>query len=59
MKTQHIEKICEYCWKPMIAKSANQKYHIKCWNIVYKENAKIYNKKMTEKRKIRKERILS
>lgn len=57
MIEQHIEKICEHCWKPMVAKAATQKYHIKCWNIVYRENAKKYNKKMSEERKSRREKI--
>jgi phosphoglycerol transferase MdoB-like AlkP superfamily enzyme len=54
MIRQNIEKICDRCWKPYVAHSATQRYDTKCSNLVYKENQKKNNKKMSEARRKRK-----
>jgi len=53
-----IEKRCERCWKLYIAKSWNQKYDLKCSNIIYKERSKLDSEKSRLRTKQRKERLL-
>jgi len=31
---------CEICWKPIQKKNSRQKYCIKCWNLVNREQTK-------------------
>lgn len=59
MWTYHQEKKCERCDKLYIAKTGNQKYCIKCWNIIYKERSRLDAKQRSEKRKKKREELLA